>query len=401
MQSSVRNSVDKILREQGEYIPLEYLIMEGRLLSEDFETWCSSDLSYLDEMLFGDPQQVLEQLIEAEEYVRALGLQAHTLNYQHWKNESRLPLMFSKNEALNRCFHTKYAKPEEQLQMDMFIDNPVGNLISDITMTLKNADKIKSRYYLERMYDMAPDHVRLGDLEFLVNALEQLDLPIVDIESELRHLQNHILPAAQIIFGQEARIVLIPYWRRLSNALLTIPFDKANDQVHISYTAGQAFDWEDVCNEIEKEERWWQYSVLVQRHAAACSRLNLREKAILSWFYLCWLHPDEAGILNNVSDPEIRNQWKTFLSLEPELANESFPVWLLLVLPGLVNVLPNIDHLIGYEEFVEQSNLFQLIYDRQKRKINNSGTLNDDEIQWRAELKQRDENLFKHYITTV
>ena len=59
MSAEVHNAVDRLLLEQGEYSPLEYLLSEGRLLYSDYERWRGGELGYLDEALFGDPLQAL------------------------------------------------------------------------------------------------------------------------------------------------------------------------------------------------------------------------------------------------------------------------------------------------------------------------------------------------------
>ncbi len=76
MDPQIQHRVDQLLLEQGEYLPLEFLLAEGRLLYSDYENWRGGELEVLDEKLFGDATQIQKDLSQAAGYAQALGLES-------------------------------------------------------------------------------------------------------------------------------------------------------------------------------------------------------------------------------------------------------------------------------------------------------------------------------------
>ncbi len=58
----IEQQIDRLLLEQGEYHPLEFLLQEGRLSYADYESWRNGEIRDLSEMLFGDPEQITKTL---------------------------------------------------------------------------------------------------------------------------------------------------------------------------------------------------------------------------------------------------------------------------------------------------------------------------------------------------
>lgn len=101
MNPQIQHRVDQLLLEQGEYIPLEFLLAEGRLYYSDYEQWRSGKLKLLEEGLAGDTEQIRKDLTRAVVYARALGLQSTPLDYRPWGEST--PLRFSSDFLLDRC----------------------------------------------------------------------------------------------------------------------------------------------------------------------------------------------------------------------------------------------------------------------------------------------------------
>lgn len=342
MSHQIHYQVDQLLLEQGEYLPLEFLLREGRLFYADYELWRNGELDTLDQTLFGDSEQIRQQLLLAEEYLQRRGWQAEAIRYSVWndRDTTSQPLCFSASHEFDRCFHRRYYKPQDQPQLDLFTDAPATSLANGITQALIDRNGAEARRLLERLYDTAPDHVRLGELEYLVGAAENLDTPVADISAELQNLQEKIVPMAETLLGNNGRNLLIPLWRRLSNALQNRPYQANEPELHRSYTAGQAMDREAVRQAVEGEPGWQNNPVLLLRHARACDSLHEESAALPSWFALCWQFPEQADALESCSNHELRQQWFAFLELDPELPVQSFPAWLLLGKPGLTRWLP-------------------------------------------------------------
>ena len=136
--------------EQGEYIPLEFLLAEGHLLYSDYEQWRSGKLKLLDEKLAGDLPQIRKDLTRAVVYALALGLQPTPLDYHAWDGSNAL--RFSSDFLLDNLFHEGYCKSEEQPQLNLFMDTTGANLANDIVRVLGRRDADAAGELLEKLY---------------------------------------------------------------------------------------------------------------------------------------------------------------------------------------------------------------------------------------------------------
>jgi hypothetical protein len=332
-----REAVDRLLFEQGVYTPLELLLAEGRLLYADYEAWRGGQYDYLEDRLFGDPEQSYDLMERAEAYASALGLAAETQHYVSWGAQQGHSLRFSSASAPDRCFHTGYRKGEDALQLDLLMDTAGVTLANGIIRALVQRDEVEARRLLDRLFEIDPGHRQLGGLERLVAASPES--PVEDAGLELQRLQGELCPLAEEILGPDARHFLAPQWRRLTRALLEVDFDPDSPELHSSYSSLRAEDWGQVKVSVEAESNWQEQPVLLRRHALACGRLHLDSEALSGWFRLCWRFPDQAAFIGGEAEPEWRRYWQRFLELDPELPNRDFPAWVLIDQPGLANWL--------------------------------------------------------------
>ncbi len=338
LDKTVQRAVDRLLLEQGMYTPLELLLAEGRLLLADYEDWRAGQVGYLDELLFGDPQQSRALLLQAAAYAQALGLQAETLAYPPW-GDAGASLPFSAESALDRLFYTRYRKPADAAQLDLFMDATGATLVNGIQNALRGRDLAEARRQLDLLFDTDPGNNRLGSLEQLVEAAEQRHLSVQDVANELAYLEQVLRPLAVDILGPGSRDFLAPFWRRLLLAVREQDFDTARPERHASYMAVQLEDWGLVQQSIEELVDWRAQPLLLRRYAQACGRLQHQERAACCWYRLCWIFPDQASVIGREAEPLWRRRWRRFLELEPELPNRDFPAWSLLEQPGFVKRL--------------------------------------------------------------
>jgi hypothetical protein len=321
MNRSIQSEVDRLLLDQGEYQPLEYLLQEGRLSYTDYEAWRSGQLEYLDEALFGDPEHISQQLAEAEDYLQRRGWEVEPGRYKAWhgaRSPSRSQVLrFSADRMLNDCFHRHYRKPQDQPQLDLFTDSPATSLANGIAGALADRNPKEARRLLARLCDVAPDHVRLGEFERLTEAAERLDAPVDDISTEFQYLQATLTPLADSLLGQASRNLLIPLWQRLSVVLQDRPYRADESELHLSYTAAEAQDWIDARRAVEREPDWQSDPVLLLRHARACERTHDNAAALPSWLTLCWSFPQHAEAVESTINHELRHQWETFADPDP------------------------------------------------------------------------------------
>jgi hypothetical protein len=383
MNPQIQYRVDQLLLEQGEYIPLEFLLAEGRLLYSAYEQWRSGKLKLLDEKLTGDLAQIRKDLTRAEVYVCALGLQPAELDYQPWRGDA--PLRFSSDYLFNSLFHKGYCNSKEQPQLDLFMDTSGANLASDITLALSRRDADTAAELLQKLRHSDPRQHRLGKLELLLDAMRQ-DAPIMDPQEELADLQDEIQPLAVEILGRESRPFMEPLWRRLGEALADHDFEPQRPELHRSYTASRNLDWLAVIEAIEAEPDWYNHAVLLQRHARACEQLQRSVEAMLDRFQLCWRFPQQAALALTDATVDLIRAWDLFQNLEPELEPSHFPAWLLIIRPGISSRLPL--------PVVEAPADFQLLYALQRQKDG----LGSEAMRLRAELKALNPALFHHFI---
>ncbi|MGD8590512.1 MAG: hypothetical protein PVG22_16940 [Chromatiales bacterium] len=390
IDKAVQQAVDRLLLEQGAYTPLELLLAEGRLLFADYEDWRAGQLSYLDELLFGDPEQSQTLLQQAAGYAQALGLEAEALAYPPWGGGANQP--FSPHAEFDRLFHTRYRKPETAPQLDLFMDTSGASLVNGIRQALIGRDPSEARRQLDLLFDTDPGNHQLGGLERLIEAAEQLPLPVEETAGELETLQQELRPLALDLLGAGSRDYLAPFWRRLLETLWEQPFDPEHPERHASFMALQLEDWDLVQQSIEDLAEWHVQPVLLRRFARASGRLQQPERAACCWFLLCWRFPDQAEAIGREAEPLWRQRWRRFQELEPELPNRDFPAWSLLEQPALVKRLETADCFTDVE--IPQAYRVTAELVSASAAALPAGEL----IEQRKRLKALNPSLFDHYL---
>ncbi len=394
----IHHRVDQLLLEQGEYLPLEFLLLEGRLNYSDYEAWRNAELATLDSALFGNVEHIQQQLLQAAAYLQQRGWQAQTIHYMAWHHDPAQTisktLRFSENNELDGSFHLRYGKPRDQPQMDLFTDAPAASLVNGIIQELIDRNSPEARRLLEGLYETAPDHIHLGELDRLVGAAESLDSPVNDIAGDMRHLQEHLVPLAQDLLGKDSRNLLVPQWRRLSSALEAQSYQITQAELHLSYTASQAQDWDVVRQAVERERGWQADPILLMRHARACELLHHPGVALQSWFRLFWQYPEQCDALESGGNHQLRQHWIAFLELDQELPVQSFPAWLLIRKPGFTSTLPD------PATDPASPGSYRIAYRLQCRQLAGNSSDNGT-IALRAQLKQQDPTLFQHFLDNI
>ena len=387
MDPQIQHRIDQLLLEQGEYLPLEFLLAEGRLLYSDYESWRSGELEVLDERLFGDAGQIQKDLSQAATYAHALGLESAVLDYPPWGGGR--PLRFGRNAVLDDLFHKGYRKDTEQPQLDLFMDSAGTALANGIVLALGGRDADAAVDLLEKLYQTDPGHPRLGGLERLLEAMQRQAVPVTDPEQELADLRDGILPLAVELLGRDSRPFLTPLWRRLGAALTGYGFDPQQPELHRSCTALRALDWESVIETVEAEPNWRSHAVLLQRHARACDQLQRPADALLDRFELCWRFPEQAAPTQTDAAPDLIRAWELFQELDPELEIPIFPAWLLIIRQGLTGWLPRPDSSAPAD--------YRLLYALQRE----GEALGAEAVRLRGELKRLNPELFRHFIANL
>jgi len=389
MDPQIQHRVDQLLLEQGEYLPLEFLLAEGRLLYSDYESWRNGELEILDERLFGDAAQVRNDLSQAAAYARALGLTVNALDYSplsYQPGNGGRPLSFSREAILDDLFHKGYSKDQGEPQLDLFMDSAGTALSSAMIQALGRRDTAAAAQQLEKLYQADPGHPKLGALERLLEELENEAAPVTDAEQALAELRDSVHPLAMELLGAQSRTFLTPLWRRLGSALVGHSFDPLIPDLHPSYTALRTLDWTAVIETVEAEPRWQDHAALLQRHADACDHLQRPADALLDRFRLCWHFPEQADSAGTGVTPDLARAWELFRELDPELEIPAFPAWLLIIRPALTGWLPSPSAAAPED--------YRLVYELQRE----DEALGAEAVRLRAQLKELHPELFRHFI---
>ncbi|NOY63629.1 MAG: hypothetical protein GXP10_10865 [Gammaproteobacteria bacterium] len=399
LDRELQQRIDQLLMEQGEYLPLELLLAEGRLFYSDYEAWRNAQLRTLDEALFGDLKQISGILRQAAQYAAALGLHNETLVYEAWGDAPGGRLRFSADSALDALFHRRYCRAQPQL--DLFMDATATLLANDIVGALNNRDTAQARCQLERLLDVDPGYNRLGDFELLVVAAERLGCAIDDVDgktAQLDFVRERLTPVAVDLLGNGGRALLVPWWRRLSDAFDSAAFDAQRAVYHASYCALQAQEWQRAVESIEAEREWRLQPTLLQRYALSCMRLERRADALAAWFTLCWRFADAAAAIEYDGSPELRRAWCEFFSLEPELEVNDFPAWLVLSYPGMA-LSSAISESFVATWYARCPPSFATAWKLAESTVHAPDAAMN--IQLRAELKSQHPALFDHFLARI
>lgn len=390
MDSSIPQRVDRLLLEQGEYQPLEYLLFDGRLMYSDYEAWRIGERERLDELLFGDPEEIAAELAEAAGYAQALGLVPTRVSYNSWGGEG--VLVTSRSDTLAMRLEQVFEQPEDRPQMDLFMDTTGTSLANGVVLALGRRDVEEAGRCLERLYQADPGNARIGGLERLVDAARGQGARLEDPVAELARLEQQLLPLAEELLGGGSRDFMNPLWRRLHESLWDRPFESERPDLHASHTAMRLLDWGAAIAAVESESAWRGEPILLRRHLLASERLRRPAPAVTDLFELCWHFPEEAEAVLRQGVLNMAGPWGLFVELDPQLDLPAFPAWMLIIRPAMINWIP------GPAD--SQPDSYRLVYALQAQQTGSGGP-EADVVQQRARLKVLDPVLFHHFIRNL
>lgn len=376
--------VERLLERQGEYLPLELLLAEGRLLYNDYDQWRAGDIERLDDCLFGDAASILQLLAQAADYARARRLLPVPLQYRGWAGGA--PLQFSADNRLDQLFQTAYRKDPGIPQLDLFLDNVGNNLANDAIAALVERDYPRARQAVEQLMQSDPLHSRIDPLLSLIDSAQQ---PMTEADDQaLRQLDEHIVPLAQELLCARADNLLIPLWRGAAQVLEGRPFEAQQPLRHASRYWQLAGDWLRTLESIEAEPDWRGQPELLLRHASANATLKRQQAALLDLCQVGWVFPARIAECIERMDGLFLHPWNQFLDQEDDLEPTDFPAWLLILLPAQ-GTRPSEEQLAGLSPAPGFLSLLRLVHAERQAL---APTL-------RAQLKAERPELLRCYLT--
>lgn len=394
----IRSEVDRLLLEQGIYSPVELLLAEGRLSYPDYEAWRHGRVIALEEVLAGNPARIRALLDEAGRYAVKLGLHADRREFFSWEEEAGQTLRFSSDVEFEELCCVHYRRVGNEVQLDLFMDNSGNVLVNGIADALASRRVEEAIRLTDRLLETDPSHPRLGMLEVLCNATQRQFAPVDDCFSEIEYLEGYLVPMATEALGVGARDFLVPFWRRMADALRGRPFVADTPLLHASYPLGRAHDWAGVKESVLEDSGGQIDPVLRLRLAEALFYLGNRPAALAAWCRMCWDFPvrmEQALASGALPDKELQPDWERYrdLEVEPELSTLFFPVWLLLERTETCNALT--------AKEVSQAHAAGRAYAALHELLADGGALSERTMALRQKLKQAHPGLFAMYMRRI
>ncbi len=394
IEVDIHAAVDKLLFEQGSYSPVEFLLQTGLLRYTDYEAWRHGQVAMLEQRLPDNAKCIRGLLEQASQYAQALGLESETrvyLSLEH--NQEKMTLACCTDAQGQQLYCTHFVPCPDRFQTDLFLDNPETVLINGLKAALTSWNEKEADRLLKLLQHQQPEHPLRKNLKLLYEAQLQTELPIKNAVDELAKLRNDLQPLATQILSTHARDYLYPMWQRLARALTGTPFNPARPDLHLSFIATQQHDWEAVRNAVESEDNWQKHALLHIRRAFALERMGELEKALASWFQLCWKFPQETTVALD-GDKSCDVAWSDFRALDPCLETQIYPAWRLLVQPELIHKL---SHDLAPPE-TTAGKVLRLVVELQNHSTAHSEAPHADIVASRKALKETHEPLFIHYM---
>jgi hypothetical protein len=324
----------------------------------------------------------------ARRYCVSLGFEPVVVDYN--STDQRV-LAISRNSADDQQFKTDFEPAHNRMQLDLFFDSApvctenelIGSLIAgDVQEIGDNLEKLLRFDALKHQ-----DYYKLIKLEHEIKSNE------LSIQQKVAVLEEEMAPLSLKLLRGESIRFLTPLWRTLSVELAGSDFMPQAPNVHVSYTAAKAFQWQDVVSSIENEPKWLENPLLLFRYAEACFKLSRELAGFTAWFQLFLLDAEEAEQrIKKTSHAVLSADWIRFLDLDPELGTRFFPAWLLLTKPALAK------HDFKLSGDSEGCQAFSLV---KQLLILPSERTGDISISLRAELKMLNPVIFHHFIKSL
>lgn len=148
---------------------------------------------------------------------------------------------------------------------------------------------------------------------------------------------------------------------------------------------------------MEKEPDWGDHAALRLRRILALSHLGRCHEALADWFGLFWQFPGTAaGALEmpELPDEGLRPFWEDFRALEPELAPEMFPAYVLLRCPARAREFAD----LATSADEPGARIFRIVRDLLNAAADDAGVPGRRVLFLRQSLCHRHEGLFEMYM---
>ncbi|MCH8479121.1 MAG: hypothetical protein LAT56_14445 [Wenzhouxiangella sp.] len=329
----IQSAVDRLLSREQCYRPLALLKLIRRVDSKVLAQWESGELKWLEDGLYGHPQACLDELRVAADWARKLGLEARLEAAEQGRRLFR-------SGADDRLASTNWHRAAPSAQGDLFFDTGFAQARSALNQSLLAADRERAEQALADLSRADPGNEAQADGERLVEALGWLEEAPDDPRLRLAVLDEDIQARARRLLGAaESRRFLAPLWRQLAAAMDPADFDSLEPDRHPSAVLARVEDWAAVVEAVRAVPDYVKLAQLLGRLASAALAAGDREVGLAAVCQLCWRHPKAAQAwLDACRDDELVRRVEVFWDLDPPLAIDLFPAWLVSVAYALPDI---------------------------------------------------------------
>jgi len=337
-------TIEQHLSAQGRFCLIDWLLADSQLFYTDYEAWRYGQRENLDEVLQLNDEALQALIEDTDQHCLALGLAAESQDFYRWDGDQRVVLTVSEDEQLNQQLSQRWMRPQDQPQLDLFMDNSAQMAESALLEALGGRQFDSAQTLLQNLSELNPECTRLGGYQDLINyGLHMAANPHIDLEAvdaELQGLKQEVLPLAQEVLNQVARDYLSYAWRRLANSLNDHPFDSDHPELHTSFALMEVPDYPAAVSCLKVDPQLYQQPLLLERLAHSYNALHQDEQALVIWCLLMELDLDFAErALDRSRSHKVHTFWQDFWEVSDDWSLGLFPAYLLARRPSLAHYL--------------------------------------------------------------
>jgi hypothetical protein len=321
--SLINPLIDQLLARDGEYRPLELLILLRRLDRSGLARVERDPGVVLEDALYGDPERVMALLDEAADRARALGLEGRTEARRAGQGQ------WFRRATADHQARTVWVRARASAQADLFFDNALAVTRRELTRALTQADRQAAEAALVELARTPGGVDLLPDGEHLVGALGWLEDDSLDTRAVLAALEDDLEARARRLLGRvEGQRFMARFYAHLARqGSMAVDEPGQPGPAELFQRAGDPVAALHALDEQAIEDRTTSQR-LVELDASLA--VGQRERALRALSWLCWIDPEAAEAwLEQGRDDELSRRVEQFWDLETPLATELFPAWLL------------------------------------------------------------------------
>ncbi len=387
------SAIDEQLSQQGRFCLIDWLLADNFLHYADYEAWRYGNLKSLDMAIRLDPEKLQLVIDDTAKHCFGLGLTSQSQDFFSWNGDCRELLIVSEDDQQTLALAQHWISPGDRMQPDLFQDNSAQIAENALLEAFSSRHFGVAQSRLQKLFELNPDCTRLGVYQDLVNYVQHmLSNPKITepaLDAELEGLEQEVLPLVQEVLGPAAKDFLAYAWRRLSKAMLGMPYDPPRPNRHASSVLLRIPDFQAVIACLDAEPELYRQTVLLERKAQSHSALHQHETGLMLWCLLMELDADYTEqALDRHPSHRIYTLWQDFWDTENNWSSTNFPAYVLLRHPGLLDYLQNLPPLR-----LPSSQAMVLLL-RQR-------LAGDDEIPARKELQSISPELLSAYLKSL